>query len=392
MEIAQRIRVEDLAPGMYVVDLGVSWAYHPFLHNQFRLDRAAIERIRELGIEEVVVLPPERPEGEGSEPLAPDGADASPAQEGIDSRLVTMEARSIVSRLLREVRAGRAVDRASVDAVVSRLNDALGAHQDSLLALGRIRSRDGYTYQHSVNVGVLLMAFGRYLNLDPARLHELGVAGLFHDVGKAFVPLEILTKPGRLTESEYEIVKLHALKGANWLRGLEDASELMVRIAERHHERLDGAGYPHGLQGEALGLEERMAMIVDVYDALTAIRPYHKGYAPVEALRIITQEIGQAFDRELVYEFIRCIGVYPPGTLVRLSDGYLAVVLEANHTAPGYPRVRVVHDARRNRHLRRYEDRDLADGRVSVEGHEDPGRWFFRPEDCLAGPAPAPPH
>ncbi len=385
---AVEVPVEDLRPGMYLVDLGVQWAMHPFLYNQFELEQASIDKIRAMGLTRVRVDPHRgRPETSGAAQQAAEPSHRRPARAKAGdgrqwARQLTQEARSAVRELLQDARAGRALRMQDIDTISEELSAALHEHPDAMLAFGRIRSRDHYTYQHSVNVGVLLMAFARYLRMPEPHVRALGSAGIVHDIGKTLLPDAIISKPGPLTPEEYQQVKDHTWRGAALLRETAQATPLAVRIAEQHHERIDGSGYPYGLSGRQLSIETRMAAIVDIYDAVTAIRAYHRGRPPTEGLRIVAHEAGQGLDGKLVQRFVRCVGIYPPGPLVRLSSGKLGVVLEARDRPADKPRVRVVYDISAQRMIEPPPTLDLYHGHPAhrIERAEDPANWALPPE------------
>jgi HD-GYP domain-containing protein (c-di-GMP phosphodiesterase class II) len=210
-----------------------------------------------------------------------------------------------------------------------------------------MRSRDDYTFCHSVASGVLLMAFefirkGRYGGLE-----EFGLGGMIHDIGKMCVDEAILNKPGKLTPEEFELMKRHVNHSADLLAGYPDLPVVAVDIALQHHERFDGTGYPYGLAGEAISEAGRAAAIIDVYDALTSERCYHKGITPPAALRKIYEWGQHHFDPEMVRAFIKCIGIYPVGTLVSLESGKLGVVIDQNDDDLTKPVVRAFFSSRR---------------------------------------------
>ncbi len=386
--------VRALRPGMYLYSLGVQWAFHPFVRNQFTLDEESIAKIRQLGLEHVWIDPTRSTVAIPRASLSPRAAAATSGEtespdlrpaigRGRDwARRLTQEARSAVKRMLDNAHAGRAIHLQDIDAVSGELCAALNDHPDAMLAFGRIRARDSYTYQHSVNVGVLLMAFAKHLGMPENHVRTLGTAGMVHDIGKTLIPDGLITKPGPLTADEYEVVKSHTTRGAELLRGINGIKPLIADIAEQHHERIDGSGYPHGRTGDELSIEARMASIVDVYDAVTAIRAYHDGRPPTEGLRIILGEAGRTFDTTLAQRFVRCIGVYPPGSLVRLTNDHLAVVLEPRANQIDRPLVRTIYDIRHARMLDTPRTLDLADPRARhrVVSYERPEDWAVPPE------------
>ncbi len=277
-----RVPVKDLRPGMYVHDLGVHWGMHPFLHNQFELDQGAVEKVRALGVKRIVVdLLRSKPSAFRA--LSAGNEDRAVAEEEVyagDPGEITRAARQVIRSLLADARAGKALDMQLVKEASRELSKALTHHRNTMLALGRIRSRDGYTYQHSVNCGVLFMAFAKYLDMPTEKVRMLGTAGMLHDIGKAFVPEQILTKPSKLSDEEYKTIQTHPAKGGELLRNTDGVHPLVIQVAEQHHERMNGSGYPCRLEQKHLRLEVRMASIIDVYDAITAVRSYHQGRPP----------------------------------------------------------------------------------------------------------------
>ena len=227
--------------------------------------------------------------------------------------------------------------------------------------------------EHSLNVGMLLANFGRFLELERPVLRELTIGGLLHDTGKIMIPDHILHKPGRLTEDEFIIMKSHVNHSISILNESKGITPIMMTVAACHHERLDGKGYPHGLPGERLNLYARMITVVDVYDALTADRCYKAGMPATAAFRILLQGAGSQFDEELVRKFIKCMGIHPVGTLVKLQSGKLAIVVERNEDAPLQPKVKVIYSTVGQHHLE-VKLLDLARPGVNetIEGVVDP--------------------
>lgn len=221
--------------------------------------------------------------------------------------------------------------------------DSIFKNPDAMVFLSRIREKDTYLMEHSLNVGMLLANFGRFLKLSRQTIKELLVGGLLHDTGKIMVPDEILHKPGRLTVDEFAIMKKHVEFSVQFLDKSEGISKIVRTVAANHHERLDGLGYPRGLKGLELCLISRISTIVDVFDALTADRCYKKGMQATQAFRILLQGSGTQFDETLVKKFIKCMGIHPTGSLVKLKTGKLALVVESNESAPLQPVVKIIY-------------------------------------------------
>jgi len=233
------------------------------------------------------------------------------------------------------------VDRAReiVDAVVQ---DQRRGSQ--LQALTWLKSHDDYTYTHVLNVCILTVAQARTFGVPEGQLHAVGVASLLHDTGKCFVPPELLRKPGKLTPTEFEIVKAHPVLGAKLLRTIPNIDDLTILVSYEHHVRFDGGGYPRQVHRRPLNLISRMCTIADYYDALRTIRSYKDEITPDEALRIMSQGAGSILDPILFKHFVNMVGPYPRGCLVALSDGCLGVVVTTHAGFPSHPTVRTVLD------------------------------------------------
>ena len=181
--------------------------------------------------------------------------------------------------------------------------------------------------------------------MDEQACRAAGLAGLLHDVGKAVIPLELLNKPGKLTDAEYTLMRTHAQRGHGLLLQGEGTAPEALEVALHHHERFDGSGYPHGLVGEATGLFARMGAVCDVYDAITSNRPYKAGWDPAESIAQMASWKGH-FDPAIFGAFVQSLGIYPTGSLVRLESGLLAVVVEQVAGAMVSPKVRVFFNTR----------------------------------------------
>ena len=202
---------------------------------------------------------------------------------------------------------------------------------------------------------------------------EIAIGALLHDVGKARVPDEILNKPGKLTDAEFDRMKSHVVQSKIILQATPGISPIALDVAAQHHERFDGSGYPNKLAGQGISLYGRMGAIVDVYDAITSDRVYHKGMAPTEALRKLLDWSANHFEPRLVKAFIRSVGIYPTGALVRLESKRLAVVQAQHADNPMQPTVKVIfHTAG---HYLRPEDVDLRRSQDRIVGHEDFAAW-----------------
>ena len=392
----KRIHVEDVRLGMFIHGFAGSWLDHPFWRNRFLLeDPADLARIRASAVREVWIdvsqgadVPPEAPVAEAvdaPQDIAPLQAYDERVQRLLEpvSQSVELQraarllasARGAVKDMFQDARMGRAIDRQVMRAVADDIADSVTRNAGPLISLARVKTADEYTYMHSVAVCALMVALARQLGLPDDETRAAGFAGLLHDVGKADIPLEILNKPGRLTDEEFAIVREHPRKGWERLRaaGIDDAVALDVCL--HHHERYDGTGYPDRLAGEGISLVARMGAVCDVYDAITSNRPYKAGWDPAESLKRMASWKGH-FDERVFQAFVRSLGIYPVGSLVRLSNGRLAVVVEPSPRSLLKPVVKTVFSTRSGeRVVPERVDLSAPGCTVQVVQREDPAQW-----------------
>jgi HD-GYP domain-containing protein (c-di-GMP phosphodiesterase class II) len=221
-----------------------------------------------------------------------------------------------------------------------------------------------------------MIALGKQLGLAGGDLKEVGLAGLLHDVGKMMIPDEVLNKPGKLTDEEFEIIKGHPLKGWEILQGSPDITATALDVCLHHHERMDGKGYPDKLAGDKLTLFARMGTICDVYDALTSNRCYKNGWEPADTIRKMAEWKVGHFDERVFQAFVKTIGIYPSGALVRLKSGRLAIVLEQTEKSLLMPIVKVFFSTKSNEPILP-EIIDLSRSQESIASAEDPTKWGF---------------
>jgi HD-GYP domain-containing protein (c-di-GMP phosphodiesterase class II) len=215
-------------------------------------------------------------------------------------------------------------------------------NQDALRWLTKIKHQDAYTAEHSLNVCILSATFARFLGHDESDIRRIAMSGLLHDVGKSKVPLDILNKHGRLTSDELEIMKEHTSYGKDLLLSIGQADRIAVDVAHTHHERLDGKGYPRGLTSSQIPYYAKVIALADCYDAITSSRCYDGARASMEALDIIYKCRGVQFDSGLAIEFIKCVGIYPPGAIVELNSGEIGIVISANANSKLRPKLLLI--------------------------------------------------
>ncbi|MCA9754311.1 MAG: HD-GYP domain-containing protein [Candidatus Eisenbacteria bacterium] len=301
-------------------------------------DRIVLEE--EVEIVPGVVIFPYNPES------AEEGLD--PTERRRQARRTFFKALKAARHIFKQAQLNRIAELRKTRAVVHEMIDTVVEEEFSLLGLAAIHSFDEYTFQHSVHVAVLSVALGQRLGLARSELSSLGVAAMFHDVGKTRVPRRVLWKPGRYDKDEWRIMRKHPLAGARELLRMGGSSDLAVRVmlvSCEHHMRYDGSGYPKLGDDWQQGLYSRIVALADCFDAMTASRVYmERPFTPDAVVRYMLENAGRMFDPDLLREFVGLIGLYPVGSLVRLENGELAVVTEPPATAAEVerPRVRIL--------------------------------------------------
>lgn len=394
----KRIPVKHLKPGMYIHELCGSWMEHPFWRSAFLLDDPAdLHRIVECGIHEVWIDTDKGADVISAEAVDKADRDAeverelaraatAPAPRPVSMKEELARAAQICSRskeavvsMFSEVRMGRAIDAEAAMPLVEEISQSVARNPGALISLARLKTADDYTYMHSVAVCALMLALARQLGLDEAQTRLAGLAGLLHDLGKALIPNEILNKPGKLSDEEFEIIKGHPAAGHQLLVEGSGADAVVMDVCLHHHEKVDGNGYPHHLKADQISLFAKMGAVCDVYDAITSNRPYKAGWDPAESIRRMVEWSKGHFDETIFQAFVRSVGIYPVGSLVRLESGRLGVVMEQGSKSLLQPRVRVFYSTRADAHIVP-EIVDLARPGCAdrIKGTEDPSRWHFR--------------
>lgn len=403
----KKIGIRELRPGMYVHDLNCSWITHPLYPLQFKVKSdEEIEKLIEQGVSSVYIdsgMGDDAPHAATEEevrlsveaallkiaesPGKDQRAQAISTREELASAvLIHHEAHQTIQTVMSDIRLGRHSEMESIEPTIRGIVDSVFRNSGALIQLGSIRTKDQYTFAHSVNVSALLASFARTLQLGNDITRQLSIGGMLHDIGKMRVPDEILNKPGRLTESEFEEMRRHVQHGQDILADVSWISPISLQVIALHHERYDGSGYPAGLKGDQISQFGQMAAIVDVYDAITSARIYHQAMPPVMAIRKIQEWSGQYFNEELVSHFVRSVGIFPLGTLVRLESELLAIVVEHSGSSLLTPVVRVVYDTRKRWKIDPY-DLDLSKQTTDrIVGHEPPEKWGIAPSDFLPHP------
>ena len=358
----KKIPVSEVQVGMFLHELaGTSWLKHSYWKSKFLIrTQAELDRLRQSTVTHVWidvalgadVLPaadaPALPEAAAPEPEPPAAPRPPPTPLSLERAVekaseIKNHAKLEIKALFEQARLGHAISTAHLAPLVSEISESVLRNPGVLTSLSRIKHMDDYTYLHSVTVCALMVALGQRLGMNEEQLRVAGMAGLLHDVGKAMIPISILNKPNPLTPDEFQIVKKHPRHGFEILSGESGESGDAARdVALHHHEAVSGKGYPEGVAGEQLSLLARMGAICDVYDAITSNRPYKSGWEPAQAIHTMAgwAKAGQFVER-IFGGFVKSIGIYPTGSLVRLHSGRLAVVLEQHPSSALTPRVKV---------------------------------------------------
>ena len=379
-----RVSKADLRLGMFVQSLEGSWFDHPFWKSKFLLaeeeDLRALQGsdIECVWVDEVKSLAPALAHLTPQEPTprrrlfeelsseAP--AETSPAapprprrpslpNEYHAAQTVLVDSKAAVGELFARVRSGDASAVDDAAPVVGGIAESVARNSDALITLARVRTLDEYTYMHSVAVSALMINLARQLQLPPEYIKQAGTAGLFMDVGKALLAPELLGKRG------------DAVKASG------DLSKIVADVCLHHHERHDGSGYPHGLKGDEISLFARMAALCDTYDALVSVRPHRQAFGPAEAVAEMYKLKGR-FDESLLAGFIKSIGIYPVGSLVRLESRMLGCVAAQRRDQLTRPVVRIFYSIPQRTHVP-VEEVDLAQVPEPdrIVAREEPGRW-----------------
>jgi HD-GYP domain-containing protein (c-di-GMP phosphodiesterase class II) len=390
----KKIAVTELRLGMHVERFEGAWVDHPFWRSRFvitseaDLRTAKASAVRECWIDTAAGVDVAAAVSEVVATPEPDDLSVQATQQAVaptdttsfDEELrraaeVCQRGRTAVLSMFGEARLGHAVDAEQCLPLVQEISESVSRNRGALVSLARLKTADDYSYMHSVAVCALMVSLGRTLGLDDAACREAGLAGLLHDMGKALMPLEVLNKPGRLTDAEFAIMRTHPERGHELLRASQGMTESVLDVCLHHHERIDGTGYPHCLAADQIALLARMGAVCDVYDAVTSNRPYKDGWDPAVSLTRMASWTGH-FDKQVFAGFVKSLGIYPTGSLVRLASGRLAVVQEQNPHVLTAPVVKVFFSTRSNLPVS-IERLDLSRGGDRIVCRESRGAWKF---------------
>jgi len=407
------VSTKQVRLGMFIHELKGSWIDHPFWKKAFKLeDSTDLKKLQASAIKEVVIdtskgldvlheveaLPVEAKDHENLPPnqlqQAPVETDSSvkpiskvkritSSEERARAKQVISASKKAVTSMFNDVRMGKAIRAEAAMQFVDDIAESVARNEGALISLVRLKTKDDYTYMHSVAVCALMVALAKELGMSEQHVKQAGLAGLLHDIGKAAVPLDVLNKPGALTDDEFTLVKLHPERGHELLVQANITDAVTLDVCLHHHEKVNGTGYPHRLQGDEITLFARMGAVCDVYDAVTSNRPYKDGWEPGVSLQRMAQWAGH-FDDVVFKAFVKSVGIYPIGSMVKLKSGRLAVVIDQSPKSLLTPIVKVFFSTKSKTRLP-VEVIDLSKGGANdaIVGHEDPVFWGVHDVDKL---------
>ncbi len=383
----QKIPLSQLVVGMYVLSVFTKKKWLNIKSEGYILKESSITKLKSANITHVEIDPSRTKNNNTNKPDTPipseegtlDNSNKEPKvsfdNEMKKAKTLYSNAKDLQKKLLDDITLNKTMDLDAVQENTDAIVDSIFRNEDALSCMSRLRIKDDYLVEHSLNVSILMSIFCKHMNVERKIMEELALGAFLHDVGKVLIPDAVLNKPGKFTEEEYTVMKTHVLLGVKVLEETPNISDVVMSVVKEHHERLDGKGYPYNLPANKISQYGRMIAIVDSYDAMTAERVYKAGMHPIKAFKILVGESPTAYDKELVEQFIQCLGLYPIGTMVKLNSGKIGLISKLNKSKPLQPFIRVFYNTRLNQAIS-MEEIDL-----SKPKHNDHIESCIRPEE-----------
>lgn len=390
------IPTHQVTLGMHLHALTGAWVDHPFWKTKFVLENPAdLHKLKASSVKEVVIdvdkgvdvavaKPAESQLPNIAEPVNEANAPNSDkkttkrikaSEERIQASRTINASKKAVASMFKDVRMGKAINTQELGSLVKDISASVSRNESALISLARLKTKDDYTYMHSVAVCGLMVALSRQLDLSEEETKQAGLAGLLHDVGKAVIPIEVLNKPGALTDEEFDLVKSHPERGYQLLLEAKVVDAVALDVCLHHHEKIDGSGYPEQLKESQISLFAKMGAVCDVYDAITSNRPYKEGWDPAVSLQRMAQWKGH-FDEVVFKAFVKSLGIYPIGSTIKLKSGKLAIVIDQSPKSLLTPIVKVFFSTKsKSRIPMKTIDLSKANERDAIDGYEDPALW-----------------
>ena len=391
------VSTKQVRLGMFIQELKGSWIDHPFWKKAFKLeDPSDLKKLQASVIKEVVI---DTSRGldiaeldEAVKPLTPPVIDPLAAIESVSvprpksiptcaaeeqeqAKKVIHASKKAVASMFHDVRMGKAVNAEVAMQMVDDIAASVDRNLGALISLVRLKNKDEYTYMHSVAVCALMIALAKELDLSEPETKQAGLAGLLHDIGKAGIPMEILNKPGALSEEEFSLVKLHPERGYELLQQANIVDSVTLDVCLHHHEKINGTGYPKKLKADEISIFAKMGAVCDVYDAITSNRPYKDGWEPGVSLQRMAQWTDH-FDDRVFKAFVKSVGIYPIGSMVKLKSGRLAVVIDQSPKSLLTPLIKVFFSTKSKSRIKiELIDLSKPHEQDSIVGHENPSAW-----------------
>jgi len=386
--------------GMFIQELKGAWIDHPFWKTSFKLeDPVDLRKLQTSVVKEVVIdtsrgldvaateISSVRVEAPAVETApAPKSAHITAIEEHVRAKKVITASKQAVVSMFNDVRMGKAVNTESAMQCVDEIAASVARNEGALISLLRLKNKDDYTYMHSVAVSALMVVLAKELGLSEREVKQAGLAGLLHDIGKAAIPMDYLNKPGALTDEEFAVVREHPQRGYELMKQANITDEVALDVCLHHHEKVNGEGYPKGLQGDEISLFAKMGAVCDVYDAITSTRAYKPSWEPSQSLQRMAKWSGH-FDDTVFKAFVKSVGIYPIGSMVKLKSGRLAVVIDQSQKSLLTPIVKVFFSIKSKSRIP-IEVLDLSKPGLQdvVVGYEDPALWGVSDVNALWGP------